>query len=276
MDIVNELLQIGFSDYEARVYATLVSGNKLSASEICQLAGVPQGRVYGILTSLMDMGMCVMSPGTVKRFQALPPDETFAMLYNERRSRYEAEEARALKLARHLLELYEEEETNGNEFDSVSVYTSMSSIIKKVDYMTENSQFVHRSLCKPPYAVIQTMDDVEPKSVPFLAAVNRGVEFRSIYEIEEDEMEKFVYICQYFHDQGEKVKIMDKLPIKMIVMDSDAVMFTMYHKSMKKDKFTSMFIENSDIIFALTDLFDYYWSKATSFEDFVRNGYKLN
>lgn len=276
MDILKELLDIGFSEYEAKVYSALVSGSKMSASEVSRVADVPKGRVYGILGELMDMGMCIMVPGTVKRYQALPPQKTFSILFDKQRKEYEAKEAKGLKLSEHLSSIFEEEGHSENDFDSVSIYTSVPNIAKKSEYMIDNAEKVHRSLCKPPYSVIQSIDDVEKKSGPFLEAIKRGTDFRTIYELEEDDMENFIYICKYFHEKGEQVKIMDKLPIKLIIMDSKAVMFTMYHKSVKRNKFTSMFVENSDIVFALTDLFDHYWSIATDYTDFVKNGYKLN
>lgn len=276
MDIINELLKIGFSEYEAKTYIALLSRNRLSASEVCQLAGVPKGRVYSILSSLMDKGMCIMLPGTVKRYRALPPDETFAMLCTQKRNEFEAQEKNTLKLSEHLLDIYDEEGNEGNDFDSVSIYTSIPNISKKSEYMIEHAQSIHRSLCKPPYITIQKTEELEAKSSPFFAASEKGTEFMAIYEIEKENFDNFNYICKFFHDRGEKVKVMEKLPLKLIIMDSKAAMFTMHHKSLKKNQITSMYVENSDIVFALTDLFDYYWSIATSYTDFVTNGYKLN
>lgn len=274
--MVEQLLEIGFSEYEANVYLALIMGDKLAASEICNLAGVPKGRVYGVLASLMEMGMCIMIPGSVKRYQALPPDLAFSVLCEKRRLAQEAEELKTMKLSKQLSALYEEDENLDPEFDSVSIYTSPITIAKKFYEMIDKTEAIHRSLCKPPYLVIQSIDEVAPKSGSVIEALQRGVEFRTIYELEEEDVENFSYICEYFHSQGEKVRIIKKLPIKLAIMDSSIALFTMHHRYFKRNKFSCMFIENSDLIVALTDLFDYYWSIATDYTDFVKNGNKLN
>lgn len=276
MVVIQQLVDLGFTEYEARVYTALVVGNKLSAREIYNLADVPKGRVYSILASLMDMGMCVMIPGSVQKYQALPPEDAFSALYDIKRMEHEAEAKKARKLSKYLNLMYEDDESSGTEFDSVSIFTAGSTITNKVRQMVDKTNYLHRSLSKPPYISIPSLEDLEEKSEGQLQAMKRGVEFRSIYELEAHDMETFNHICNYFHKHGEKVRIMEKLPIKMAISDSSLALFTMHHKSLKRNKFASMFIENADLILALTDLFDYYWSIATDYPDFVKNGYKLN
>ncbi len=133
MNIIERLLDVGFSEYEASVYAALIPGKKLSATEIGTISGVPRGRVYSILSSLMDKGMCFMIPGNVKRFQALPPNDAFAQLYNKKKSEYEVEKAKAFNLSNDLESIYKKEGNLKNEFDSVAIYTSMASTIKKFE-----------------------------------------------------------------------------------------------------------------------------------------------
>lgn len=150
MNIVEKLYDIGFTEYEAKVYASLVAGNALTASEICQLAGVPQGRVYGVLATLMEMGMCVMIPEKIKKYQALPPRDTFASLYEQRRKKYEAEETKAIELSEQLSEIYDEEGNTDYDIKSVFIYTSMANTVKKSEQMISGAKEIHRSLCKPP------------------------------------------------------------------------------------------------------------------------------
>ena len=51
------LMDLGLSNYESKAFAALCLLGKASAKEICELSGVPQPRVYGILTKLQKRGL---------------------------------------------------------------------------------------------------------------------------------------------------------------------------------------------------------------------------
>jgi len=269
VDIVKELLSIGFTEYEAKVYTALVSASMLSANDITKIADVPRGRVYDVLASLMNEGLCEMIPGTVKKYQAVNPTKAFSAMLEANREECAQRENRIKSLSIMLQSVHSERKVSRNELDCVSIYTSMASIAQKSIGFIEQSQEIHRSLCKPPYITIRNIKDLEDKSAPVIKSLERGIEFRSIYEIEEDNMESFLKICSFFHERGEKVRVMNKIPLKLIIMDSTSAMFTLFHKSLTKNNITSMYVEHSDVVIALIDLFEYYWNLATPFEEFT-------
>mgnify|MGYP000860132682 CR=1 FL=1 len=268
MNVTKELLDIGFTEYEAKVYAVLVSGDLMSANDISKVAGVPRGRVYDVLGSLMNEGLCKMVPGSVKQYQALDPGKVFDGILKRNFDAYIHREKQIKDLSRKLEQEHSEHKGLRNELDCVSIYTSKLSIAKKSDEMVHETQSILRSLCKPKYLTPRKLDDLNEVTAPVVNAIASGREFRSIYEIEEDNMENLLYICKHFHDHGEKVRFMKKLPLKLVIMDSSAAMFTMFHRSMTKNNITAMYVEHSDIVIAMIDLFEHYWNLATPFEDF--------
>ena len=48
-NVMTTLLNIGFTEYEVKVYKTLLQHNNLSATEVSELSNVPRGRIYNIL-----------------------------------------------------------------------------------------------------------------------------------------------------------------------------------------------------------------------------------
>ena len=74
--IVERLRQVGFSLYEARLYATLLRHGPQNGNELSRNSGVPSSKVYATLEKLVAEGSVqrIESSGGT-RFVALPPDE---------------------------------------------------------------------------------------------------------------------------------------------------------------------------------------------------------
>ena len=74
--IVERLRQVGFSLYEARLYATLLRHGPQNGNELSRNSGVPSSKVYATLEKLVAEGSVqrIESQGGT-RFVALPPDE---------------------------------------------------------------------------------------------------------------------------------------------------------------------------------------------------------
>jgi sugar-specific transcriptional regulator TrmB len=260
-------MNIGFTEYEARVYDVLINGGLMSANEITRHSGVQRGRVYDVLKSLMDRGLCEMILGTVKKYHALEPQQSFKKVLEE----HIEKEKRIRDLIAGLQVINESTKSIISELDFVSIYTSVSAINHKTIEFTEKSKDIIRALCKPPYLYIRTVDELKEKAKPQLEALERGCKFHCIYEIEEVNKENFLNSCSFFQEHGEVVRVMHKLPLKLTIMDSDSSMFTLFHKSLTKNNITSMYIKNSDIVYAFIDLFEYYWMKAIPFDEYKQS-----
>ncbi len=264
MSLLKQLMEIGFTEYEAKVYNSLVYGDALSANDITKTTGVPRGRVYDILNSLLEDGFCLMIPGTVKKFQAVEPELAFETILEKQR----AKEQSTRRVIEKLQSAYLSEESNKSQLDCLYVYSAKATIAKKSNEFIEQTKEIHRSLCKPPYITIDKIEDLEEKAGPVIRALQSGRIFKSIYEIEEDNMENFLRICSFFQGHGEQVRVMQKIPIKLIIKDKTCAMFTLFHESLTKNNITSMYLEHSDVVYALIDLFEYYWEKAIPFEEY--------
>jgi HTH-type transcriptional regulator, sugar sensing transcriptional regulator len=77
VNIVSELQSLGFSEYEARSYLTLLSSEKvLSAYEIAKSAGLPTSKIYGVLARLEERELVsIVDDQGKKKFAAMDPDE---------------------------------------------------------------------------------------------------------------------------------------------------------------------------------------------------------
>ena len=64
------LKKLGLTDYEIKVYITLMEYGSLTGREISIKSGVPQGRTYDILSKLEEIGLVSILPRKPKIFRA--------------------------------------------------------------------------------------------------------------------------------------------------------------------------------------------------------------
>jgi len=64
---------LGLSEYEAKIYVSLVEAGQTKARTLSILSGVPRTKVYSVLRKLIDMGLVTEIPGEPRRFSPTPP-----------------------------------------------------------------------------------------------------------------------------------------------------------------------------------------------------------
>jgi HTH-type transcriptional regulator, sugar sensing transcriptional regulator len=70
------LLELGFTEYEAKVYLSLLGESPASAYETGKASGVPTSKIYEVLKKLSGKGIItIIDDGKTKRYVPVEPDE---------------------------------------------------------------------------------------------------------------------------------------------------------------------------------------------------------
>jgi sugar-specific transcriptional regulator TrmB len=77
---VERLVELGFSQYEARAYIGLLGSEPMTGYALSNATGIPQPKVYETLRRLARKGVAVMLGGEPARFVALPPAQLISQL----------------------------------------------------------------------------------------------------------------------------------------------------------------------------------------------------
>lgn len=77
---VERLVQLGFSQYEARAYVGLCGSPPMTGYALSNITGIPQPKVYETLRRLARKGVAVALEGEHTRFAAVPPTQLLAHL----------------------------------------------------------------------------------------------------------------------------------------------------------------------------------------------------
>ncbi|WP_460006871.1 TrmB family transcriptional regulator [Methanogenium cariaci] len=78
--ITSTLRSLGFTEYQAKAYVTLVGFGIATAREIHEKSDVPHGRIYSVLKDLADKGYVKVQEGTPTYYQAVNPGEVIGTL----------------------------------------------------------------------------------------------------------------------------------------------------------------------------------------------------
>ncbi len=263
---INKLISIGLNLYEAKAYSVILKSGISSASQISKIGKIPQGRIYNILESLIQKGFCSIVRGSVKKFKAVDPKVVMDSIIQERRKNFEEQEKNMLSVAEQLNKEFESQDDINSTLDYIHVYTTKPSMINKFNEIMQNCKETHRTFNKPPFA---TNSDPSAHYPSAENAIKRGVKIKAIYEIQKDNLDNFITWIKYFNEAKEDIRITEKLPLKMVITDNSVVMFTLHNRMNKKNNFTSVVIEHSNITDALIELFDIYWEKSMTLEEFL-------
>ncbi len=77
--VIANLKELGFTEYEAKVYLTLVEKSPLSGYAISLNSGIPRSKVYQVLGAMAARGDLSVSQEETPRYAALSPDEMIQM-----------------------------------------------------------------------------------------------------------------------------------------------------------------------------------------------------
>jgi sugar-specific transcriptional regulator TrmB len=88
---VKSLQRLGFSEYEARAYVTLLRKSRLNGYEVAKESGIPRANIYPVLSKLVERG-AVLSINTDggPRYSPLDPKQLLERIESEQREALQA------------------------------------------------------------------------------------------------------------------------------------------------------------------------------------------
>lgn len=80
LKLINNLQKLGFTENEAKIYASLVCLKMGTAREIYEASGVPRPKVYKVLRGMAEKGYVQILEGEPTHFVCLRPDKLISRI----------------------------------------------------------------------------------------------------------------------------------------------------------------------------------------------------
>ena len=255
------LQALGLNAYEARSYLVLVGHPRFKALELAARAHVPRQKIYEVLDSLVEKGFARVIQDRTKLFSAVPPEQALSAYLSRRTHALEAELAEQSKAASALLSdlasAYAQGQEGRGTLDFLRLVNDPGQTAGQFRSMLAAARVEYLEFSRPPYAV----DPLDVEEI--LQARLRGVQCRLIVERGTLDAAHQRFLAEY-ENAGVQIRQIDKVPMKMTVMDGRCGLLALVDPVTTKPAWTAVVFEHEGMAEAMKSLFEDYWSRATS------------
>ncbi|HEX4035932.1 MAG TPA: helix-turn-helix domain-containing protein [Solirubrobacteraceae bacterium] len=256
---VEALVALGLTGYEGSAYVALTRRGQATGAEVARLAELPRQRVYDVLGSLVSRGLAVETPGRPTRYTAAPPDVAFEGLLEAQRERLGQLERDVAGTLSRLVPIFRAGRRENDPMNFIEVLRGPALIAKRFAEYQASAEREILVFTKPPYAL-------EPgENVEGVALLQRNIEARSIYERSISDDPAHVVAVQEFIAAGEQARVVDELPVKLVLIDERVALFTLEDPVAADPELTIVIVENAAWASLLKIAFDAIWERAEAF-----------
>jgi sugar-specific transcriptional regulator TrmB len=253
------LVALGLTRYEANAYVALTRRGRATGAEVARLAGLPRQRIYDVLEGLVGRGLASVEPGRPARFVATAPEEAIDALLATHRARLAALEDEAAKAVARLTPAYRAGRDENDPLSYIEVLRDPSTIGKRFAELEASVEREILVFTKPPYAVELS------ENVAGLQLLERSIEARSVYERSVYDDEAQAAAIRRFIAAGERARVVDELPLKLVLIDERLALFTMEDPVAGARGLTIMIVEHAALARLLKVAFERIWESGEEF-----------
>lgn len=262
INIVQDLMKMGLSEREAKVYRVLIGVDEITASGIPKFTDIPRTKVYEVLTSLIKKGFCreVESTSGSQTYTAVDP-----RIALEGVMRVEEERITGLRtlndtLGGILFDLYSNSALRLKDYDFVQILRGRQEIVNTYIAYRKSAEIEILELSTGSYA----MQDAEAKAEAEdnVRLLSKGMDIRVIYQTNEIGHDGNDYFHTLNLQNGLRARVYPDVPVKMSLIDKKTILLPLSDPLLEAPNLTVLLIEHPGLYEVLKQAFESYWSKS--------------
>lgn len=239
---------LGLDDAEELAYRALVEVPSYDAGGLAERLSCHPIEAARSLAALEALGLAARSSGGTDRYVASPPSVALAALAVQR----EEELRRAQREIEALTEVYRGTDTDRSVSDVVDVVRGAKAVGQRFAQLQMAAREEVLGFVKAEIAVVPPEENTEED-----AAVTRGVRYRVVIERSSFERPGFFAAASDSLQAGEEVRVVQKLPIRLLVVDRRIALVPLLSGSDRS--VGALIVHRSGMLDALIALFDRVW-----------------
>jgi sugar-specific transcriptional regulator TrmB len=264
-----KMQELGLSGREAEVYLALLNKKGLTAPAISKITTITRTKSYEILQNLVKKGLCneTFKNGT-KVFSSVEPTIAIQNLLSVYEKELSIKKELAKQFRDDLLELYNNKEEDSSPMDYIEVLTDVAQIRERWLHIQEKTKKEILVFTKPPYTSANIEDNVKAEGEMLKA---KQIIAKSIYDfkgLNGNEIQNLIRIIEAYEEIGEQARIIYDLPMKLVISDETITMFALKDRISSKPSITTMIVDHPNFAKAQKAVFETYWDKAMTVQDF--------
>ena len=265
-------MEVGLTEREAKIYITLLSGRMFTASDLQKAVDIPRTKIYEVLNKMVSRNICIEKKlGKNKMYEAVEPKLAMERIFETYKNELKQKREIIDELSEVFTPIFENSKAIINPLDFIEVMEEKTQIHRRYIKSVASTKVEMLTFNKGPYASdnserLKEQEDEEAK------LLKRGGSSKGIYQFSELEEIDWLYesVKMSVRD-GEKARIVDSLPIKMLIFDDEKVMFPLEQPIKTTKDLTMIYIEHKQLAAACRILFDYMWNSGIDFGEIEKN-----
>ncbi len=265
-------IEVGLTEREAKIYMTLLSGRMFTASDLQKAVNIPRTKIYEVLNKMVSRNICTEKKlGKNKMYEAVEPRLAMERIYENYKNELNQKKEIIDQLSEVFTPIFENSKAIINPLDFIEVMEEKTQIHRRYIKSVSNTRVEMLTFNKGPYASdnrerLKEQEDEEAK------LLKRGGSSKGIYQFKEFEEIDWLYesVKMSVRD-GEKARVVESLPIKMLIFDDEKVMFPLEQPIKISNDLTMIYIEHKQLAAACRILFDHMWNSGVDFEEFEKS-----
>lgn len=260
-----DLTSLGLNAYESAVYLALLARSGQSPADLAARAKVPRQRIYDVLRSLEDKGLCAGRDTNPKTFFATDPAVALPALSAYRAAELERERQRTERVAHVLAQslgpLFASGRSEGDPLQYVEALADPARIAARANELAGAARSHVNSLVARPL-ILSSEQNLRFLRVP----LDRGVRYRALYEraaLEDPELRSWM---DELGARGQEIRLVERLPVKMQAFDDEVALLSMQDPVGGEPSFTALAIRHRGAVALLNLAFERLWDEGTPYE----------
>jgi sugar-specific transcriptional regulator TrmB len=280
--LINKLKFLGFTEYESKVFISVLRGRMMSASEIANKAGVRRTDVYDILKTFVDKGYCnEIETNSILKYEMISPDIIFDKIERDILRKKEKELSSLKDTLKDLKPLYRTEESEKNNIVNVELIRGYNQHREEkfIELLKKAKKEIH-FMIRPEIYLSDEIDDVAD------AFYKEGGKIKSIYQSGENYKVKkndkwvkaskkdFITTLEKFEKAGEQIKISSQAVPTIIIFDAETVFMNISDKSLPRHNEADLVVRNKEFADSMITVFNTFWKTSYNIKEFKKINYK--
>lgn len=267
---VSDLVELGITEREARIYLVMLDYEVVSVKDLHRLTGIQPAKMYAILNRMVHEGLVhERQEGRKRFFSARSPDLVKEGLVRSWDTAHQRRRDKAELLFDTLLDSFNGSRNGSAEMD-LELIQSSTEIHQRYVEMIEAAENEILGFIKPPI-VAETEKQLDQQMAAQADAVERGVTQRSIFSLKD--MGGVDYVLKTLND-NDHMRVVDQLPAKMFIFDGHTAFFALPSDTAGEPNVSMLRIKDAGICQILSSSFEEVWRKALPIETF--SGYQIS
>ena len=252
-EILRTLINCGLSEYESKVYVSLVFLGPSKAGIISRESNVPQSKIYEVLEQLMNKQLVEVFDGRPKEFKAAEPEIAIKNLLEEKTREIETLKSKIEDMSTFLKPTKKEETLSG-------IWTIKGEKFK--EFFNKTAEMLTRSE-KYVYAITRDFSRSSSMAEGVKKCIRRGVVIRVIGM--EKVSKKNYYKARWYYDHGINIKIFEtKVHPRIVVVDGKELLLRLDYNPYKRNRFrfNSLWSEDPSLVVVMDNYVKNMWESA--------------